>query len=761
MSGLGAWLTGGALAPGGHIEWLGSRWGLMLTVIAALLVFGSAWFGERRAAVRLAEALLLALGLGALVGVAARPVWVEESDRLEPGRVAVLIDASRSMSVLEAGAARAAAVPRIVAALDAPDVDWYQFGAELGTGRPTAFDLPGTDVDTALMALAERTGGERLAAVAVITDGIDRGVLRRAFRESGGRDVPVSVPGPLTVFQVGTVGELSDLSVRQVDSGGFAFAHASFTVRAQIEGRGFEGRTVPVSLTRDGAPVTEQRVQIGADGRAEVVFDIIPEKPGKFDYAVSVPVFDGDAVPANNTQPNVVRVVRDRLRVLQVAGAPTWDVKFLRRFLKGDPSVDLVSFFILRTDSDVQLGLWKPNELSLIPFPQDRLFDDELDSFDLVIFQDFDHQPYFTDRADRLLENIRRYVVDRGAGFAMIGGPRSFDLGGYGRGALVDLLPVRLGLQRGPEGPTDPTCGGLCDSTPFRPALTADGRRHPITRLVEDPAENEAWWERLHPSDGLNLTLGPAPGAAVLLRHPTLVGDDGEGLPVLAVKEAGKGRVLSMTIDSSWRWSFSEAAEGRGNQAYLRFWKNAFRWLAGDPGTTRVSVDVGRENYALGEEVRVVVVARDPGFGPLPGADVEVTVTGPGGLQRSEGVTGPGGDLAIVVPAEARGTWRVHAVARQGEVVVGEAETVYAVTSRDPELDDVIPDPAFTRWLAEKTGGVWRAPGDLAPLTRDPAAGRVVHDRHEVNLGRAPALALLALIGLGGAWIVRRRAGLR
>ena len=50
-------------------------------------------------------------------------------------------------------------------------------------------------------------------------------------------------------------------------------------------------------------------------------------------------------------------------------------------------------------------------------------------------------------------------------------------------------------------------------------------------------------------------------------------------LAVLAVAEAGEGRAMALTVDTSWRWSFTEAAEGRGNQAYLRFWKNSFQFL--------------------------------------------------------------------------------------------------------------------------------------------------------------------------------------
>ena len=47
-----------------------------------------------------------------------------------------------------------------------------------------------------------------------------------------------------------------------------------------------------------------------------------------------------------------MRVIRDKIRVLQVAGAPSWDVRALRQMLKSNPNVDLISFFILRTQDD-------------------------------------------------------------------------------------------------------------------------------------------------------------------------------------------------------------------------------------------------------------------------------------------------------------------------------------------------------------------------------------------------------------------------
>ena len=503
-----AWWLGGKLGPAGHLVWVAPQWVVLLGAAAALVTLAAAWWGERPLLARLGETLLWGLALAGVVVALARPMWLEQEGRQEPGRVAVLVDASRSMGILENGTPRYERAKTLATGLEGADTDVYHFGDDLAVGVPDEATLPGTDLEGALDALRERVAGEHLAAVVVITDGLDRGLLRRRYHEEGKDAAAPELPGPLTVYQVGSPAQLRDLAVRKVDTGGFAFLRSPFTITAHIEGVGFEGKRITASLTRDGSPVTDKRVTLDKDGSADVSFDVKPDRVGRFSYAVHVPVYEGDAVPANNSMPIVVSVVRDKIRVLQVAGHPSWDVKFLRRFLKGDPSVDLVSFFILRTLKDMD-GTYDNDELSLIEFPQERLFSTDLDDFDLVVFQNFDHAPYFRYNSTQLLENLRRYVVEGGHGLVMIGGDKSFDLGEYGGTPLESILPVKLGVK-----------GKMVDETPFRPVLTDEGARHPITRLVADPTENATWWGRLHAMDGTNLTLGAQPDAAVLLAHP-------------------------------------------------------------------------------------------------------------------------------------------------------------------------------------------------------------------------------------------------
>jgi len=738
------WL-GGALLEGGAVVWTAPT----ALVVGAGVVAAVAWLlalrGARPAWARVVESLAWGLALAGIVVAIARPMWVAQAGREVPGRVALLIDASCSMSLREDDIARSVAAQALGHRLRADDVEVFHFGDRLEPGDAGGNTLPGTDVGVALRALADRIAGTRLAGVAIVSDGVDRGDLRASWRAGEALQIPPEL-GPISTYAVGTQAGARDLSVQDIDAGGFAFARQPFTLRAHLRGVGYEGKAVPVTLSRDGGVVTQRTVTLDSQGQADVAFETTIDSGGRFQYEIAVPTFAGDAVEANNRASVVVRSVVDRVRVLQVSGTPSWDVKFLRRFLKEDPSVDLVSFFILRTPGDLRAGFGE-RELSLIQFPYEDLFGEQLSTFDVVIFQNFDWEPYFHRGGEGLLQNVADYVQGGGA-FVMVGGDRSFDLGAYGGTPIEEILPVKLGLPKETSVAFEP----------FQPTLTAAGRRHPITRLVQDEAENQAWWTRLHKQDGSHRVAGLAPGAAALLVREDVRLEDGSPMPVLAVREVGKGRTMALTIDGSWRWSFSEAAEGRGNQAYLRFWKNAARWLMADSSLARVTAETSRENYRAGEPVRVIVTARTPGFAPLAGATVTLTLPG-ASLEPMQ--TGSDGQAIFELDTLASGGYRATAAVSDAQGLLGRADTLFAVTERDPELDEVAPDPGFLAALAAATGGRAVAVGDFAPPTRDPGAVRVVSDWHETPLWRAPALAFWVALWAGIAWTVRRRSGLR
>ncbi|HEY8375836.1 MAG TPA: hypothetical protein VIK91_05065, partial [Nannocystis sp.] len=128
--------------------------------------------------------------------------------------------------------------------------------------------------------------------------------------------------------------------------------------------------------------------------------------------------------------------MRDKVRALHVAGRPDWDVRALRTLLGRDPNVELLSYYILRgsDDADREDPLAR---LSLIAFPTDELFKEQLGSFDLVILHNFDALSH---QVGRYLPDIGRYVEEGGA-LVVIGGDMGLATGDYPAPALSAVVP--------------------------------------------------------------------------------------------------------------------------------------------------------------------------------------------------------------------------------------------------------------------------------------------------------------------------------
>ncbi len=741
-------------------------WALALLGACALAAVALAWRGlrgetrpRRRAALLALRAATAALAVFLLV----EPGVELLQTALVRNRFAVLVDASRSMGfpVELDGPPRSAAAAAALAdgrgALDAladrVDVEWYAFGGDVAPAdraEATAKGVPpragSTDVLGALEAVAAGAGGStrRLAGALVVSDGTDNAALADGLGpESRARVRALGVP--VNTLSVGR-GAPRDLAVERVAVDDFAFVRNTVTVEATIRARGFAGEEVRIVLRREGAVVASAvvRLERGRD-RYTVPLSFAPDATGTFVFTVAAPVFPGEAVAENNARSFVLRVIRDRVRVLLVAGRPTWDVRFLRGLLKQDPNVDLVSFFILRSNAD---DPGPQHELSLIPFPVQEIFGDQLRTFDAVLFVNFAYAPYRGLEIERYLPNLRDYVRNGGA-LAMVGGEQSFGDGRYGETALAEVLPV---------APIDGTTIVAAD---VRPRLTSDGRRHPVTSLSPGDAPNEAAWGALPAVTAVNLTraLPPGAGASVLLEAPS-VSVQGAAAPLVAVREVGAGRTLAVTTDASWRWGFGAAEGGQGNRAYLKFWNTALRWLVRDPGLAPLQVEPDAPAVEPGQPVGVAVSARGPDWGPAAGRRVSAELVAEDGraVARGEAVADQDGMARLELVPPGPGAYKIVA---RGEGATATATGAVAVRGAGPEDADAAPRPDLLAAIAEATGGRSSAlpGGDLPDLAMaDPEVVEIGRRKSVPVWDRWWYLAALAAT-LAAEWTLRRRWG--
>jgi len=791
LLGLAAFLSGGALAAEALVnltvrlaapsttDFNEYRWvmlspwgriGMTLGGIAVIAIVALSWRASRGASAWRRATLI---GLRAAAAVGALVVFLQPAVELrqvarEPNRIAILVDDSRSMSLREQpdGPRRIERVRKLLAesksTLDAWSVDhkldFYTFSETLGATSlqglaSVTANGKATLVRKALDQIRNRYEGRDLAGIVLISDGASTGGFAEDAGEGAVRDFLKNLDTRVHTVWAARPG-LKDLAVAKVMADEFAFVRTVVRIDAVIRTTGLPARQVPVTLSTDGQPLRQKLVDLpGGNQDVTVTFEVTPPRVGRYVYEIAVPVVAGEAVVENNTRSFVVRVIRDKIRVLQVAGQPSWDVRSLRQMLKSNPNVDLISFFILRTQDDISLV---PNdEMSLIPFPTRELFENQLPSFDLILLQDFEYMPY---GIGDYLENIRSYV-EGGGGLAMLGGAASFSSGGYYGTPVAAALPVEL------YGPFD--SGPILDTQKFSPVLTEAGSLHPVTSLRYSADDNAAVWKALPQLEGVNLVSGPKPDATVLANHPKLKTKSGKPMPVIVAGEYGKGRSLAVTTDTVWRWGFVAAARpGDNGRQYTKFWENAMRWLIQDPDLRNLHVDSDATEYAPGAPVRVTVRLLGRDYQPLPHGAVSLVVRRGADPARAEQVqttklgVGDDGTAIYELGGLAAGVYRVegHATIAGRQV---DASDIFLVREGGNELDRPTGDPAALEAIAAGSRG--RALGAADTLPRGLAfdAPRIVRvdRRTDVELWSRPGLLLLVVGLLGLEWLLRQRSG--
>lgn len=649
-------------------------------------------------------------------------------------------------------------------------VDWFTFDREIRpfAGEPKALQADGdqTSVFSLLPFLKERYQDKPLAGVVLVTDGVDTQDTAGASvtQKQAAAEIKTqadrrlrdftqalrSLGVPVHVVAPRANPKLKDIAVTEIYGDAFAFLHNKFTLEAMIRVQGYPSGEIPVSLYQDGQLVKTSVLQI-QDGRQDylVAFELLPRRAGKFVFSVRVPLEKDEAIAENNEKDFLLKIIRDRIRVLQVTGRPSWDVRFLRRLLKQNASVDLISFFILRTMENISQDRTPNHELSLIQFPSEELFTKSIHTFDLVIFQNFNFGPYLP---SRYLRNVARFVHEGGA-FVMVGGDLSFGSGGYLGSPLETegILPFRLGI------------GGV-DEKPFRPALTETGEDHPITRLSPDPVQNKRLWSEMPLMPGSNLVGELLPGASALLKHPRLQTDGGGAMPTLAVKETEKGRVMGLTIDGSWRWNFETVLQGGTREAYYRFWNQAIRWLIRDPELERIRITSLRSAYRQGEEARFRIRVLDAQYKAIREGKISLIVEEALSRRRlfqGEQTLPSDGDLLFGWKAERSGIYRLRVTYQDGSSRPPTGEELFEVRGLLDEFQEIQPKTSLFQAIQKATqGSLIHLDASLSSLPfRPPTVIRV--DRSQTaDLWDHTVVFFLLLFLLSFEWFFRRLWGL-
>jgi hypothetical protein len=249
-------------------------------------------------------------------------------------------------------------------------------------------------------------------------------------------------------------------------------------------------------------------------------------------------------------------------------------------------------------------------------------------------------------------------------------------------------------------------------------------------------------------------TLGAArEGAIVLWEHPDRKTRAGAPMPVLALGDAGDGRVIALGIDGSHELAFSEFAERTAGRAYGALWDGLLGWLMRDPRYEAARVQLAGTCVA-GEKAKLRVTR-------LPGTEGELELA----IERLGAASESAGSQRTKMPASGSVELEIGPLTPGGysaHARVGKSPPTrfdFSCERGGPAWGDTRPDAERLARIARASGGRFVHAKDVSSLPQ-PAPTEVATLREVVPILPAWVWALAASAALGWHWIERRRSGL-
>lgn len=278
--------------------------------------------------------------------------------------------------------------------------------------------------------------------------------------------------------------------------------------------------------------------------------------------------------------------------VLHLLGTPSWDGRFLRQYLKSEPKYDLVSFYILRDVWDSHGA--SERDLSLIPFPSERLFMTELPNFKVLVVQNFMLYQFLRPKyQQKLVEFVRN-----GGSLLFIGGERALQRGDLDNSRLDSILPFKdrrgkknnsskvLSLFGFDQANTKNTFANY-QSVEFNilPNTYYSTSNPNLNKMVS--LADKLYSEKLSFS-GLNILKNFEVKPDVDVLYHAKPYKAGELHPLLLSSKVGKGKALWLLTDG-----FSQVIQKSpaANHYYQAFLNAAFSWFLQGPGGLNLGED--------------------------------------------------------------------------------------------------------------------------------------------------------------------------
>ena len=461
------------------------------------------------------------------------------------------------------------------------------------TNNLTNSEEIGTDLNSILSAEIDQK--KNLKAVLLLSDGdwnLGPSPISAATRY---RDKEI----PIYSIVTGQDQPIADLSMEDISAPAYGLFGEQISIPYTIQSHLPRDVSTEIRLMNGKELLASKKISLPAKNRFRDSIMWYPSEIGEFDLRLEFPVEQDEELKDNNSAKFNIGVRVVKLNVLVVDSQPRWEYRFLRNALARDPGVDLNCVLL---HPKISPGGGRDY---LSSFPGSR---EMLSRYDVIFIGDVGVGENQLSKKDA--ELIRGLVEQQGSGLVFMPGRRGNQIS-LMNSELRELMPVVLNQDK-PKGI------GMNNESML--TLSTLGRRHLLTRFDADEITNDQIWKMLPGFYWSTAVTKSRPGTEVLAVHSELRNQFGR-IPLLAIRNAGLGKVLFMGTDSAWRWR-----RGVEDKFHYRFWSQVARWMAHKRHLAEkegIRLSFSPETPKVGDRIFLQATVLDKAGFPLENGDVK------------------------------------------------------------------------------------------------------------------------------------------
>lgn len=498
---------------------------------------------------RKTEGAWMRAGIGSIIALALiNPEIVQETRETLPTEVVVVVDKSSSQTLGDRAKVTEQVRERLsreIGAIGGVNIRYIEVD-----GKIAGAVQDGTNLFAAVQEGLSDVSRDRIGGIFMLTDGQVHDIPDKPESFVNG--------APLHVLLSGKAGEVDRrIVIDQVPRFALINQEQSIKFRVLDDGVkvGSSGR-VRVTLTSEGNVIGTRFVTPGQP--VEMKVNIPRTGPNMIELKTDP--LPGELTDVNNRMVASIEGIRETLNVLVISGAPNAGLRMWRDLFKADADSNLIHFTTMR--SAAKLDDTPNEEFSLTPFPFDELFIDKINKFDLVVFDHFGNDGTMP---DPYLKSVADYVKNGGS-LLVVNGPDYAGEGSLYKSPLEPILPAAP--------------SGQVTQIPYKPKLTEQGLRHPVTRGLSGADIKDPQW-----GSWFRIVDSNTPSGDIIMSGPNKE-------PLLILDHKDKGRVAMLMSDDAWLWA--KGYDGGGPHTELL--RRISHWLMKSPALEEEALHLSKQD---------------------------------------------------------------------------------------------------------------------------------------------------------------------